>query len=220
MSNLEVAPTDEKLASCSHEWVHKSYQCTSYAENEKVYDEWAKVYDSTMDPDHYQAPIGLVNHLKKNSLVDVEASVVDIGCGTGLLGKYMVELGGFKNLDGIDQSQGMLDEAGKKGIYKQLVKGTLGLDLPLPDNTYDAAVSSGVFTPGHAPAKSLYDVAKLIKPGGIVCYTLKYDLYENSDYPAVHKDMEEKGIWECAGHSEKYDALPGDKVRQTALGDR
>lgn len=51
-----------------------------------------------------------------------------------------------------------------------------------------------------------------IKPGGIVCYTLKYDLYENSDYPAVHKDMVEKGIWEDAGHSEKYNALPGDEV--------
>lgn len=122
--SLEVAPTDEKLAACSHEWVHKSYQCTSFEESEKVYDEWAKVYDSTMDPDKYQAPIGLVNHLKKNNLVASDDSVVDIGCGTGLLGKYMKEMGGFTNIDVIDQSQGMLDEAAKKGVYGKLVKGT------------------------------------------------------------------------------------------------
>jgi predicted TPR repeat methyltransferase len=35
------------------------------------------------------------------------AHVLDMGCGTGLVGKYLNELG-FRNIEGIDASAGMI----------------------------------------------------------------------------------------------------------------
>mmetsp|Transcript_7560 Transcript_7560/g.30715 ORF Transcript_7560/g.30715 Transcript_7560/m.30715 type:complete len:233 (-) Transcript_7560:136-834(-) len=212
MDQTKIALTNEELAACSHEWVHKSYQAQTSEESEKIYNEWAKVYDSTMDPDKYQAPIGLVKHLvAKKLLPDTSCKILDVGCGTGLLGKYCKEMAGYSNIDGMDNSQGMLDEAAKKDVYGKLFKGTLGEKLDCESNVYDGAVSSGVFTPGHAPASGLIEVARMVKVGGIVCYTLKLDLYEASDYPAIHKQLVDDGTWEDAGHSEPYAALPGDE---------
>ena len=112
----EIAPTDEKVAACSHEWVKRSYECTTsqvcksmrrrspppppcfnttkpcvwlrnalslFQENEKLYDEWAKVYDSTMDPKTYRAPFGVLEHVQKNELMGKSAKILDVGCGTG-----------------------------------------------------------------------------------------------------------------------------------------
>ena len=38
----------------------------------------------------------------------VDAKVMDFGCGTGLVGKYLNEKG-FKSIDGIDASRGMIE---------------------------------------------------------------------------------------------------------------
>lgn len=38
------------------------------------------------------------------------AVVLDMGCGTGLVGQYLVERG-FKNVVGVDASAGMLEKA-------------------------------------------------------------------------------------------------------------
>ena len=59
-------------------------------------------------------------------------------------------------------------------------------------------------------------VALAVKPGGI-CYTLKLDLYESSDYKTMHQELQDAGIWEDAGHSEPYSALPGDQGSQDCM---
>ena len=39
-----------------------------------------------------------------------QVKVMDLGCGTGLVGQYLYEKG-YTNVDGIDASQGMLNES-------------------------------------------------------------------------------------------------------------
>ena len=111
----------------------------------------------------------------------------------------------------------MLDVAKPKALYRSLFLGTLGKPLNIKTGAYAAAVSSGTFTPGHAPAHSLREVARCVLVGGIVSYTLKLDLHDASDFPAVHESMVKEGIWESAGHSKPYTALPGDKVMLIAF---
>ena len=55
----------------------------------------------------------------RNNLNLSEVKICDFGCGTGLVGKYLYE-DGFREIDGIDASQGMIDEALDKGIYKNI----------------------------------------------------------------------------------------------------
>ena len=46
-------------------------------------------------------------------------SIVDLGCGTGLVGEQLYNLG-YKNIDGMDLSENMLKDAEEKGIYRYL----------------------------------------------------------------------------------------------------
>ena len=69
----------------------------------------------------------------------------------------------------------MLAEAERKGVYRSLVEARLGERLPYEDATYDAVVSSGVLTTGHAPASSLDELVRVTRPGGHVVFTLRSD---------------------------------------------
>jgi predicted TPR repeat methyltransferase len=54
-----------------------------------------------------------------------ESTVLDMGCGTGLVGQYLKERG-FVNIVGVDASKGMLDKAAVKGSYTELKELFLG----------------------------------------------------------------------------------------------
>ena len=54
----------------------------------------------------------------------------------------------------------MLAEAERKGVYRSLVEARLGARLPYDGAAYDAVVSSGVLTTGHAPASSLDELVR------------------------------------------------------------
>lgn len=49
-----------------------------------------------------------------------DASILDLGCGTGAAGVRLQNLG-YKNIDGADLSSEMLKEAEKKGVYRYSV---------------------------------------------------------------------------------------------------
>ena len=51
--------------------------------------------------------------------IPLEANVIDIGCGTGFLGAALAKKG-YKNFDGIDASEKMVERAKELGIYQSL----------------------------------------------------------------------------------------------------
>jgi SAM-dependent methyltransferase len=58
----------------------------------------------------------------------VQARILDAGCGTGLAGQILAARG-YRNVEGLDLSAGMLREAGKKARYAALHQQTLGEPL-------------------------------------------------------------------------------------------
>lgn len=70
--------------------------------------------------------------VQKAKLDVAQAKVLDLACGTGLVGQYLAEHG-FKNVYGIDISERMLEEASIKGAYKQLDQHTLGNPEDFPE---------------------------------------------------------------------------------------
>ena len=72
---------------------------------------------------------------------------------------------------------------------------TLGETLDFPDGAFDATICVGVLTLGHAPARSLHELARVTRPGGHVVFTLRPDVYENNGFREVQDVLAATGRW-------------------------
>ena len=191
------------------------------------YDEWAKDYDSDLERDfgwngHVLGVDLLVKYVTSN------ASVIDVGVGTGLAGAELQKRG-FSLMDGFDLSKGMLAEARKRGIYKDLRVGVLGEPLDYPTATYDAAIATGVFSIGHAPASGWDEVARIVRPNGYFVITLRPDIFEQYGFKSERGrargcwQVEARGGDRCPGAAAQGRAghrTPVPRVPGTHLGHR
>ena len=83
-----------------------------------IFDAFAPEFEKTLADLGYKTPEEIYAVLKKNNVA--KTKVLDLGCGTGLCGKYLKHFAGFKKLYGIDISTKMLEEAKRKNIYSEL----------------------------------------------------------------------------------------------------
>ena len=88
------------------------------------YDGWAKYYDRDVLSFGYKIPAIMTCLIGRHIPPDI-GTMLDAGVGTGILGETLA-LMGYKDLVGIDMSQGMLEVAQKKDVHKKLLKMTLG----------------------------------------------------------------------------------------------
>ncbi len=73
---------------------------------------------------------------------DASASILDLGCGTGIELGYYFSLGGNAKITCIDLSRGMLEKL-KQKFSERDISIMLGsyFDLPFPENAFNCAVS-------------------------------------------------------------------------------
>jgi len=156
------------------------FAASSTEESRKLYDEWANTYDSVMAEHKFTAPRlvaeAVLRGLKLNHLLDQkealrQISVVDAGCGTGLVGIELAKLGA-KEIDGLDISEGMLSVARKTGAYRHLKIADLTAKLPIADGTYDALTCCGTFTHGHLGPEPLAEFLRILKTSGVLVATV------------------------------------------------
>jgi predicted TPR repeat methyltransferase len=99
-------------------------------------------------------------------------SVLDLGCGTGLMGRALA--GRVGRLAGCDLSPAMLALAGRTGLYERLVEADLVTFLAgEPDASADLIVAADVFIYlGHL-ASALGGMARVLRPGGFAVFTVQ-----------------------------------------------
>ena len=116
-------------------------------EIKKVYQDWANQYDK--DNDDLLGTVSQPNSvdLLNSYTNDKSIEIVDIGCGTGLVGKFLKDKG-YLFYDGLDISEKMLEISKSRG-YRHLSIGSLQNKLPYGNDSYDAVFCVGVFTKGH-----------------------------------------------------------------------
>ena len=91
------------------------------------YEHIASRYDAALvDGMGYRSPDAVASVARHHLAPDDR--VLDVGAGTGLLGAALAAAG-FSRLDGLDLSPAMLEEAARKGVYRDLREGTLGEPL-------------------------------------------------------------------------------------------
>lgn len=189
----------------SHRRVQWVYGSTSNRELEERYDQWAAEYDKDLEEVFvWTAPQNGADMLA--SLVPPAASVLDAGAGTGLAGKCLADAG-FTNMAAMDLSQGMLDEARKKNVYNSFHQMTLGNTLGFDTGQFDAVISIGVFTLGHAPITSFDELLRVTRPGGYIVFSLRTDMVDDG-YQDYFDKLESAGQWKLAQVSEPFQPLP------------
>jgi len=180
----------------------------------RSYDGWAGDYDSDMSRWGYRHP-AMIAGLMGRHAPDPATVVLDAGCGTGVLGETLSVLG-YDRIDGIDLSEGMLEIAGSKGCYRALKQQMLGAELEFATASYGAIVSSGVMTPGHAPASCLDELSRILRPGGHMVLTITEAAHEES-YGAAIARLITAGVPSAADESRKYVGLPGAPAAERLL---
>jgi ubiquinone/menaquinone biosynthesis C-methylase UbiE len=160
----------------------------------EVYRDWAKKYD--YDNDNV---LGTVSQPKSVDLLitrlkDKNAEIIDVGCGTGLVGESL-KAKDFIYFDGIDISEDMLEIAKSRG-YRNLFLGSLNKQLPLLDNKYDAAMCVGVFTHGHVSSDGFKELCRIVKPGGYICFTINEGVFEKYGFKEMIAEFQSNKIWE------------------------
>ena len=115
--------------------------------------------------------------------------VLDVGCGTGVVGEAL-RAGGLALVDGIDISPEMLAVAGTKRtdtgapVYRNLVEADLTGPIDIPDNAYGGLISAGTFTHGHLGPESFDELWRVAKPGSPCAFTVRSTHFESMGFAA------------------------------------
>ncbi|MEE1762775.1 MULTISPECIES: class I SAM-dependent DNA methyltransferase [unclassified Streptomyces] len=140
------------------------------------YEGWASRYDVDLADQKWVAPRIAANlvHLLASSYVTPDPTVLDAGCGTGLVGSVLRTLGDYV-IDGVDLSENMAAEAFKTQAYRKVLG---GVDLAAPPrddhpDRYGIVVSSGVFTLGHVRPPALLTLIEYALPGGLIAVSTR-----------------------------------------------
>jgi SAM-dependent methyltransferase len=185
-------PVDKPATKAPSAFVDEAYHLENPQEMVGFYRKWAADYDRQMlDQLGYTAPATIAEILAEQ-LADTRASILDIGCGTGLTCRLLAQRG-FSNLDGIDLSGEMLGVARERGIYRALLQGDVNQPLALPSASYDGAISSGTFTHGHVGPQPLDEIFRILKPGAILACTVHQDLWQEMGFEAKFAALVKQG---------------------------
>jgi predicted TPR repeat methyltransferase len=136
---------------------------------ENLYNKWSTTYDKEITENYYATPDRVALILKK-LIVNKKIKILDYGCGTGLSGVAISKVG-FDNINGVDPSEKMLEQAKKKRVYRSIIKLNLDTPTPIKLGDYSVITAVGVMGPGAAPINLFDEIMSLLDPGGIFIFS-------------------------------------------------
>jgi predicted TPR repeat methyltransferase len=141
----------------------------------EVFDAYAEKFEkSLVQTLKYFAPFALVKFIQKSS-PDTSSiqTILDLGCGTGLLGKAVVDVFPAVSLVGIDISENMLAKAQEKNIYAELHNAELLEYLQQSQSSFDLITATDVLI-YFGNLSAIFDqIYRCLKPGALFGFSIE-----------------------------------------------
>jgi predicted TPR repeat methyltransferase len=173
------------------DWLHQG--TSDPREVADRYDQWAQSYDDDLTSWSYRAPDVVAETVVTRH--PAASSVLDVGCGTGLVGRALRARGFAGQLRGLDISQASLEVARQGGAYDSVEQADLQQRLPVEDDSVDAVVCVGVMTYLPEVEQVWREFARVARPGGLVVVTQREDLWPARECQAVVDRLQSDGVW-------------------------
>lgn len=170
------------------------------------YDKWAAsgTYDGDVASWGYEAPERVAAMVVAHGQV---GEVLDAGCGTGRVG-VALRAAGVGDVVGGDFTPASVEAARSLGVYNSLDHLDLNGPLAFATDRFSAAVSIGVFSYVLETAAALGELLRVVRPGGVVIFTQRTDIWTERNCDAVITSLVDSGT--CAAQmSEPSPYLPG-----------
>jgi len=196
----------EENMSVSERWENRLN--TQNDKPDVLYADWSQDYDTVLQSWDYDLPERCVKRLIEHTQERV--SILDCGCGTGLVGSIL-QKHGFSDIYGLDASAQMLEVCKEKSVYESLEVA----DLTKPFLTDEADKFSSILCVGTMTyltttpenTQNVFDCwLRLGKPNCMVVMTQRSDLCTKDFIAQV-----ELQPWKILFQSEPEPYLPRNK---------
>jgi predicted TPR repeat methyltransferase len=161
-----------------------------------LFDSFAPTYDQTM-----LQKLGYAAHLHLRTLADrvlpqgtAPWRILDLGCGTGLVGETFKDLAAGGGLDGIDIAPRMIEAARARAIYNELILGDLEVLLPAPGPSYSLILAADTMIYIGDLQPTFKAVATRLERGGFYLFAVERKDGEGWEQTPMHR----------FAHSESY----------------
>ena len=182
---------------------------TPYAQLLKIYEVRSRSWDRENSYfGHTLVLEGLHRHATNDKM-----DILDIGCGTGLVGAQARHLAA--RLDGVDVSPEMLEKAAKKGLYDRLEQADLVPALSGHAQCYDAVLGAGILIHFGDLNQVFQAAAACLREQGLFIFTLFSNEVDDKDFSVAAQDkLAQSGCYmHSAGYVERLAAKWGFSLR-------
>jgi len=208
----------------------------SIADPERVYDGLAPIYDHWVeDVPALKIFYNIFNRTIERHKEKIRGTVLDLGCGTGILSKKIASLERVKRVIGIDISPMSIGQAASKDIPRCSFSVGSATQIPLKDRTVECVIAYGDIL-SHIYKDYSYavsEIARVCKPGGYIFFDIdnKWNMsliYEWKELrTAIHSSLSEGHvrIWSFVDSMGRYNTMkfktftPGEIKRLLASYD-
>ncbi len=141
----------------------------------RLFDNYAEKFEQHLTQTlEYHTPADLTEFIHtRTSLPNTISKVLDLGCGTGLLGQELSKQFTIQQLVGVDLSAKMLQKAKDKNIYTQLHNTDLLEYLQNSSSNYDLITATDVFIYVGDLTDVMTLVHKRLNPDGYFAFSVE-----------------------------------------------
>ena len=162
-------------------------------DKQRHYDDWADSYETDLVDDLDYVAYRAAGDIFVANFEDRRGSVLDVACGTGLVGEYL-RASGYERVDGADFSRDMLARAEQRQVYRALWQHDFTTPKPL-ETLYDAPICVGLFAFGVPGISDLHHVIACAAPGGLCVITVNGAAWRQLKLePEVYRAAERHGF--------------------------